>query len=186
MMQREREKRSWGERDRGRTLSYRGDQLVKPEVAAHQASAAKQYRAALEALFEKKSEVVDEKEKEVPATTLPRVVEASNPDAAVSNKRQDLLRKIGSAQGSKAISDAIEAFLTAGHTLPDDQEVFLQMLEHRNETRVREAIVQLERLIAGQLPKRKPVLVQRLKRIEEMADDLETRDAAATLRRRVA
>jgi len=188
MMQREREKRSWGERDRGRTLSYRGDQLVKPEVAARQASAAKQYRAALEALFEKKPEVIDkiEKEKEVPTTALPRVVEASNPEAAVSNKRQDLLRKIGVAQGSKAISDAIEAFLTAGHTLPDDQEVFLQMLEHRDETRVREAIGQLERLLAGQLPKRKPVLVQRLKRIEEMADDLETRDAAATLRRRVA
>lgn len=51
---------------------------------------------------------------------------------------------------------------------------------------MREAITQLERLLAGQMPKRKPVLVQRLKRIEEMADEPETRDAAATLRRRVA
>lgn len=185
-MQREREKRSWSGRDRGRAQSYHSDQLVRPEVAARQTAAAKEYRAALEALFEKKPEGAEKIQKMMPAVALPRVVEATGGEAPASNKRQDLLRKIGAAQGSKAISDAIEAFLAAGHTLPDDQEVFLQMLEHRDEARVREAIAQLDRLLAGQLPKRKPVLVQRLKRIEENADDVETRDAAAMLRRRVA
>jgi hypothetical protein len=157
---------------------------VRREEAARQTAAAKKYRAALEALFEKKPEAAEKLEKMLPAVNLPRVVESA--PAAEPSKRQDLLRKINTAQGSKAISDAIEAFLAAGHTLPDDQEVFLQMLEHRDEARVREAISQLERLLAGQMPKRKPVLVQRLKRLEENAEETATRDAAATLRRRVA
>lgn len=59
------------------------------------------------------------------------------------------------------------------------------MLEHRNEERVRDAIGQLDRLLMGQLPKRKPVLVQRLKRIEEHAEEAATRDAANQLRRKV-
>lgn len=185
-MQREREKRSWSERQHGRTQSYHGDQFVRPEVAARQAAAAKRYRAALEALFDKKPEAAEKIEKIVPTVNLPRVVETQVPDDQGSNKRQDLLRRISTAQGSKAISDAIEAFLAAGHTLPDDQEIFLQMLEHRDERRVREAIAQLDRLLAGQLPKRKPVLLQRLKRIEETADEAETRNAAANLRRKVA
>jgi hypothetical protein len=183
-MQRDREKRSWSERDRTRTQSYRTEE-TRPDVLARQNAASKQYRAALEALFEKKPEAVETIEKLVPSVNLPRVVESA-PDAAQSNKRQDLLRKVNAAQGSKAISDAIETFLGAGFELPDDQEVFLQMLEHRDEERVREAIEKLERLLAGQLPKRKPVLVQRLKRLEENADESQTREAAAELRRKVA
>jgi hypothetical protein len=184
----EREKRSWSERDRerSRAQSYHSDAMVRPEVAARQNAAAKQYRAALEALFEKKPGAAEKVEKIVPAVALPRVVEPTPAEASAPSKRQDMLRKIAAAQGSKAISDAVESFLAAGHNLPDDQEVFLQMLEHRDEARVRDAIQQLDRLLAGQMPKRKPVLVQRLKRIEEMADEVETRDAAATLRRRVA
>jgi hypothetical protein len=180
------EKRSWGDRDRGRAQSYYADHAARPDVAARQSSAVKEYKAALEALFEKKPEGAEKIQKMMPSVNLPRVVEAPADEPAATGKRQDLLRKIGAAQGSKAISDAVEAFLAAGHTLPDDQEIFLQMLEHRDEVRVREAIAQLERLLAGQLPKRKPVLVQRLKRLEENADDHETRTAAATLRRRVA
>ena len=185
MMEREREKRSWSDKDRGRTQSYHGDQLVKPQEAARQTAAAKQYRQALDALFEKKPDAVVKMEALMPSVALPRVVESQTPGEGGSAKRQEMLRKINVAQGSKPISDAIEVFLNAGHTLPDDQEVFLQMLEHRDEARVRDAIAQLEKLLAGQLAKRKPVLLQRLKRIEENAEESETRDAAAGLRRRV-
>ena len=183
-MQRDREKKSFSERDRARSSSFRVEE-TRPDVVARQNAASKQYRAALEALFEKKPDAVETIEKLVPAVNLPRVVESA-PDALRSNKRQDLLRKINVAQGSKAISDAIESFLGHGFELPDDQEMFLQMLEHRDEERVRHAMAQLERLIAGQLPKRKPVLVQRLKRLEENADESQTRDMAADLRRKVA
>jgi hypothetical protein len=51
---------------------------------------------------------------------------------------------------------------------------------------VREALTRLDHLLAGQLPKRKPVLVQRLKRLEEHAEEDTTRAAAAQLRRKVA
>lgn len=177
------QRKSW--RDGGpKAQSYRAEGFEKYENTAKQNAAVKEYKAALEALFQKKPEGAEKIEKLMPSVVLPRVVEASGEPTV--NKRQDLLRRISAAQGSKPISDAIDAFLSAGHTLPDDQEIFLQMLEHRDEERVREALGKLDHLLNGQLPKRKPVLVQRLKRIEEHAEETSTRDAATQLRRKVA
>lgn len=186
--ERERERKSWREIDRSRSQSYHHEELQKRDATAKPNAAVKEYKAALEALFQKKPEAAEKIEKMMPTVTLPRVVEASADDAELraAQKRQDLLRKIGAAQNPRAISDTIDAFLGAGFTLPDDQEVLLQMLEHRDEERVREALTRLEHLLAGQLPKRKPVLVQRLKRLEEHAEESTTRAAAAQLRRKVA
>lgn len=180
-------KKSWRDADRARSSSYHATEtLARHEQKGHQTSATKEYKAALEALFQKKPDAVEAMEKLAPSIRMPKVVEAAVPEGeVVPSRRQDQLRKILAASSTKAISDSIEAFLNAGHTLPDDQEVFLQMLEHRNEERVRDAIGQLERLLMGQLPKRKPVLVQRLKRIEEHAEEAATRDAANQLRRKV-
>ena len=186
-MARERERKSWRDIDRSRSQSYRSPEtLQRYETSGQQSAAVKEYKAALEALFQKKPEAVEKIEKIMPSVKMPRVVEAAADPAANANKRQELLRRITIAQTTRAISDAIDAFLNAGHTLPDDQEIFLQMLEHRDEDRVREAIEKLDRLLAGQLQKRKPVLVQRLKRLEENAEEHPTRDAAAQLRRKVA
>jgi hypothetical protein len=188
--ERERERRSWRDIDRARSQSFHTEELRKGVVPAVKPSnaAVKEYKAALEALFQKKPEAVEKIEKMLPTVPLPRVVEAKadDPEARLAQKRQELLRKISNAQGSKAISDMIDAFLGAGFVLPEDQELYLQMLEHRNEDRVREAIARLDHLLVGQLPKRKPVLVQRLKRLEEHAEDDATRVAAAQLRRKVA
>lgn len=231
-MQQRDSKRAW--RGKPRTQSYRGEELVSAETASRQTAAAKQYRAALDALFDKKPDAPSPAESpaaaavaKVFAAALPRVIDTAGPSSATvpaatsallatpepdvarelsapealpagtvakrSNKaasaelkRQELLRRIDAAQGSRAVTVAIEAFLAAGHELPEEQDVFLQMLEHQDEVRVRDAIVRLERMLAGQMPRRKPVLVQRLRRIEENADESETRDAAAALRRRVA
>jgi len=206
-MQREREKRQWS--DKSRTQSYHGDAFVKPDVARRQSAAAKQYLASLEAHFRKPSEKIEPVQQDVTPTETPSIVQDNPKPRLVTaepeknlkvinqdnlpatnttdlSSRQLLLSRIANAQGSRAISDAIEAFFAAGFTLPDDQEVHLQMLEHRDETRVREAISQLDRLLVGQLPKRKPVLVQRLKRLEENADELATQSAARLLRHRVA
>lgn len=182
--ERERERKSWRDADRNKDRSYHADKVVQYETSGRQAAATKEYRAALEALFQKKPEAAEKIEKIMPAVTIPRVVEPVVDTGAT--KRQDMLRKITVAQSSKAISDAVDAFLAAGHTLPDDQEVFLQVLEHRDEERVREALAALDRMLMGQLPKRKPVLVQRLKRLEEHAEEADTRTAAAQLRRKVA
>jgi len=188
--ERERERKSWREIDRSRSQSYHAEEVRKAggDVAAKPSAAVKEYKAALEALFQKKPEAVEKIEKMLPTVAVPRVVEASTDDAVVraAQKRQDLLRKINAAQNPKAISDTIDTFLGAGFTLPDDQEIHLQMLEHRDEERVREALTRLEHLLMGQMPKRKPVLVQRLKRLEEHADEDATRTAAAQLRRKVA
>ena len=117
---------------------------------------------------------------------MKRCTSADDPAARVAQKRLDLLRKIAAAQNPKAISDTIDTFINTGFVMPEDQELYLQMLEHRDEDRVREALSRLEHLLAGQLPKRKPVLVQRLKRLEEHAEEDTTRAAAAQLRRKVA
>jgi hypothetical protein len=179
-------KKSWRDIDRARSSSFHATEtLARHEQKGHQTSVNKEYKAALEALFQKKPDAVEALEKLGPAIRMPKVVASSAPEVEAPSRRQDQLRKILAASSTKAISDSIEAFLNAGHTLPDDQEVFLQMLEHRNEERVRDAIGQLERLLMGQLPKRKPVLVQRLKRIEEHAEEPATRDAANQLRRKV-
>ena len=180
-------KKSWRDIDRARSSSFHAAETLGRHEAKGESSASKEYKAALEALFQKKPEGAELLEKVVPAVRVAKVVGASSTaDDATSNRRQDQLRKIVNAQGTRLISDAIDAFLGAGHTLPDDQEVFLQMLEHRDEERVRDAIEKLDRLLMGQLPKRKPVLVQRLKRIEEHAEEPATRDAASVLRRKVA
>lgn len=179
-------KKSWRDIDRARSSSYHATEtLGRHEQKSASSSANREYKAALEALFQKKPDAVEAMEKLAPAIKMPKVVETATGAEPAPSRRQDQLRKILAAQGTRSISDSINSFLNAGHTLPDDQEVFLQMLEHRDEGRVRDAINQLERLLMGQVPKRKPVLVQRLKRIEEHAEESETRDAAGLLRRKV-
>lgn len=187
-MSRTPERKNLRDADRSRTSSYRSaETLERYESAGRQNAATKEYKAALEALFQKKPDAVETLSKLVPSVKIPRVVEAS-PEAPSTQgtKRQELLRKLTVAQGSKAISDLTDSFFSAGFSLPDDQELWLQLLEHRDESRVRDAITRLDHLLAGQLPKRKPVLVQRLKRLEESADEESTRDLAAALRRRIA
>jgi len=187
--ERERERKSWRDTDRSRSQSFHAEEVRKgAPPTATQTAAVKEHKAALEALFQKKPEAAEKIEKMIPTVTLPRVVEASadDPAARVAQKRLDLLRKIAAAQNPKAISDTIDTFINAGFVMPEDQELYLQMLEHRDEDRVREALARLEHLLAGQLPKRKPVLVQRLKRLEEHAEEDTTRAAAAQLRRKVA
>lgn len=186
-MAQQRERRGGTGARRPQTSSYRSTEtLERYEQAGRQGAAVKEYKAALEALFQKKPEAVQAVERILPTVKLARLVETpSDAGPTPPNKRQEMLRKIGAAQGSRPISDALDVFFAAGHTLPDDQEVYLQMLEHRDEARVREAITRLEHLLAGQLPKRKPVLVQRLKRLEEDAEESATRDLALGLRRKV-
>ncbi len=185
-MARDRERKTWREIDRNRSSSFRSPEtLERYEQSSKQNAAAKEYRAALEALFQKKPDAADKSEQGVAAVKIPRVVGQSADGEVGPSRRQDLLRRIGNAQGSRAISDAVDAFLAAGHELPEDQELHLQILEHRDEGRVRASLERLEHLLAGQLPKRKPVLVQRLRRLEEVSEERETRDAAAKLRRAV-
>ena len=100
-------------------------------------------------------------------------------------ERQKLLSKLLNAEGRPNVSRACDDFLKAGHTFPDEQDVYLQLLEHGNEEHVRSAIDSLGTLLNGELPKRKAVLESRLRRIEQFAEEPTTRAAAEALRRRV-
>jgi len=100
-------------------------------------------------------------------------------------ERRRLLQRLLDCEGRSAISHAAEAYLNAGFEFPDDQEVQLQLLEHFNEDRARSAINELQVIVAREAPKKRPVFEQRLRRLEEYADELSTREAAATLRRAI-
>jgi len=102
-----------------------------------------------------------------------------------TTERQRLLGKLLLAQGRPNISKAADEFLRAGFTFPEDQDVHLQLLEHTDEDKVREAIDALSGLLVGELPKRRAVLESRLRRIEEFAEEEATRAAAERLRRSV-
>lgn len=184
-MDRDRPKKSWRDVDRGRDKSAhrRGvDEMARRQEEAARASAeTREHRNALEALFAPK---VEEAAPVVLPKTAARIVLAPNPNADPRNaERRRLLGKLANAAGPASISRVADEFITAGFEFPEDQEIYLQLLEHVDEARVRDAIARLTRLLAGELPKRKPVLDQRLRRIEEHAEETETREAASALRR---
>ena len=98
-------------------------------------------------------------------------------------ERERLLARVLVAEGRPLISGAVEAYLGAGFELPHLQDVWLQVLEHNDEERVSEAIVQLAGILEIEVPKRRKVLESRLRRIEELAEMSTTRERAANLRR---
>jgi hypothetical protein len=101
-------------------------------------------------------------------------------------ERERLLARMLGAEGRPSITATVDAYLAGGFELPDQQAVWLQLLEHNNEERVADAIGNLARLLDEQAPERRAVLESRLRRIEELADEASTQEAAAELRRVIA
>src|SRR5262245_2231161 len=161
-----------------------------PAESAEDRRNAKQHRAALEALFAPKREPeLDDAAKAkngASAKTNGRIVLAPPPQADErAAERQKLLGRLLVAEGRPSVSKAADAFLAAGFVFPEEQDVYLQLLEHAREEHVRTAIGMLDTLLAGEQPKRRAVLESRLRRTEQFAEDAATREAAANLRRRV-
>ncbi|HVU04447.1 MAG TPA: hypothetical protein VHE30_21970 [Polyangiaceae bacterium] len=98
-------------------------------------------------------------------------------------EREKLLHRVMQSDGRGAISRATEEFLSKGFALPDEQAVHLQLLEHFDETRAHDSLVAMKRLLADEPPIKRPVLDQRLRRLEEHADEPAIRALAADLRR---
>jgi hypothetical protein len=99
--------------------------------------------------------------------------------------RSKLLDRLVSSEGHTAVTRAAREFRAAGFEYPVEQRVQLQLLEHLDESTVREALVALGGLVEREPPLKTPVLEQRLRRLEEHADEAATRLAAAELRRLV-
>lgn len=168
--------------------------LPRPTQSGEDRRAAKQHRAALEALFSPRKEPDAEDGKggrgksgrDATTKTLGRIVLAPPPQSDPrAVERQRLLSKVLSASGRPNISKAVDDFVKAGHSFPAEQDVYLQMLEHTDEQRIQEAIDVLSGILAGELPKRRAVLESRLRRIEQFAEEPATREAAERLRRQV-
>lgn len=98
-------------------------------------------------------------------------------------RRDRLLERLILSEGRSAISRVANELLDSTEALPETQEVQLQLLEHIDERRAKDAMVVLERLWSSQSPIKRPILDQRLRRLEAEADDAEIRTKAAQLRR---
>jgi len=100
-------------------------------------------------------------------------------------ERQKLLHKLLTAEGPSKVARAAADLRRAGFDFPREEDVQLSLLEHSDEDQVCAAIDVLGALYREKPPKRRGMLESRLRRIEEMADEARTREAAAGLRRSV-
>jgi len=113
------------------------------------------------------------------------VVRATGAPDETEKNRLRLLSRLMAAEGRAAISRAIDAYLAEGFALPREQDAQLKLLEHFDETKAAGAIAILREIIAVEGPRQLPVLRQRLRRLEDHADEESTRESAAQLRRQL-
>ena len=100
-------------------------------------------------------------------------------------ERQRLLARVLTAEGRALVTRAVDDYLGKSFELPRTQAVWLQMLEHRDEAKVAQAIETLHAILADAEVgiERRAVLESRLRQIEELADESTTRTVAGALRR---
>lgn len=113
------------------------------------------------------------------------VARAAAPLEPKAAERERLIARLLAAEGRVAISRACNELLGSEHQLPDDQNLYLQVLEHNDEGRVAWAIERLTEILSRESCKRHAVLDSRLRRLEEFADETTTREAAQRLRRQI-
>jgi hypothetical protein len=118
------------------------------------------------------------------APRVARIVSASVQDHdARLLERERLLARFLASEGRGAITRAADQFLRAGFEFPVEQPVQLQLLEHNDEALVRDAIGALRGILTSEPPLKRPIFEQRLKRLEDGAEEEATRSAASDLRR---
>lgn len=117
-----------------------------------------------------------------PAKRSARIV--VNPAASdeVELERQRLLSRLLRSEGP-GVTRAANAYRKGGFEFPNEQLVQLKLLEHADESEVCHALEVLTALLDEQPPIQLPVFEQRLKRLEEDAENVETRRRAEELRR---
>lgn len=98
-------------------------------------------------------------------------------------ERERLLARLLSSEGRGAVTRAADQYLRAGFEFPVDQPTQLQLLEHLDESLVRCAMEALRGIVVSEPPLKRPILEQRLKRLEDSGEEEATRVAATDLRR---
>jgi hypothetical protein len=97
-------------------------------------------------------------------------------------ERQLALRAILDASGPAEAAKAIDEFQAKFGELPDDPEVLGQALLHTDEAVLLDALVRLQRYLAGHVVARKVLLIQRTKEVELRAESEDLRAAADRVR----
>jgi hypothetical protein len=98
-------------------------------------------------------------------------------------EREKLLGRVQVAEGRSAVTRAARDYVEAGFEFPPDQATQLKLLEHLDEEVIRGALAALAQIFAAEPVTQRPLLEQRLKRLEDTAEDATTRNAASELRR---
>ena len=118
-----------------------------------------------------------------PRRTARIVAPVRRDDDARVRERARLLDRLLASDGRGSISRAADDFRRAGFDFPNEQAVQLQLLEHWDESLARSAIDSLREIVTREPPLKRPVFDQRLRRLEDAAEDAATRSAASELRR---
>ncbi|HEX2730913.1 MAG TPA: hypothetical protein VHM70_04885 [Polyangiaceae bacterium] len=126
--------------------------------------------------------LVEEKPRRVAriAAAAPTGLLADEPE----QKRERLLDRLITCEGRGAISRVANELLDHGG-VPDEQRYQIQLLEHVDERRAASALESLSRLLEKQAPIKRPILDQRLRRLEEEAEEALVRENARELRRKL-
>ncbi len=122
-------------------------------------------------------------EPSTPAKRAARIVTGALAVDDAELERRHLLSRLLDCVGPAAVTRAATAYLKGGFSFPEEQPVQLKLLEHSDETAVCRALDVLTALLDQQAPIQLPIFEQRLKRLEEGAENPETRERAAELRR---
>jgi hypothetical protein len=118
-----------------------------------------------------------------PAKRAARIVTGAVALDDAEVERRHLLERLLDSEGPGAVTRAANAYKKGGFDFPEEQLVQLKLLEHTDESEVCNALGVLTALLDEQPPIKLPVFEQRLKRLEDSAEDPETRARAAELRR---
>jgi hypothetical protein len=97
--------------------------------------------------------------------------------------RLRLLERLAGSDGRHVISKVADELWANDFSVPAEQALQVQLLEHFDEARVRDAMAVLQDLVQKEPTLKRPVFEQRLRRLEEYADEVSTREAAKALRR---
>ena len=192
----ERPKKSWREldanRDRAGGSAPRRDGPPS-RSAAEEARNSKQYRAALDAMFEKgeigkMAEKLQQTRQPPALQDMPKKPEPAPEPVKPVEKAEDpkatMRKKVLAALGRDEISRVIDKYVKA-YGWPQDFEILEQALEHHKDDRVREAMDALAQLLEREKPKRNRTLIGKLRFIEETNGDPELKEIAAKLRARL-
>jgi hypothetical protein len=115
-----------------------------------------------------------------------RIVQHAAPEIDDRERlRLRLLERLAGSDGRHVISKVADELWANDFAVPAEQALQVQLLEHFDEARVRDAMAVLQDLVQREPALKRPVFEQRLRRLEEYAEEASTREAAKALRRLV-